>query len=170
MEWPDISFILPIGCHGQHGRCRALPVCGCSVHCTAQPPVLGLREDYHHPVSVGWLRRDPRPPDPSLDNGENLGRAATPHPHPRPASPTTQGPLVTSLPPPPGSRPQHPVWVRRASHLDGAHSGHHPPEAVNLPVHDISLILAVDWLVVWVWDFRVCSGVLLGKGNEQEGH
>lgn len=46
-------------CHCQHGRCRALPVCGGSVYCTAQSAILGLHEDYHYPVSAGGLRLGP---------------------------------------------------------------------------------------------------------------
>lgn len=111
-------------CHGQHGRCRALPVCGCSVHCTAQPPLLGLREDYHCPVSVagGAVARTPDPPDPSLDNRENLGGAAAP---PR-LLPLPRDLPATSLLLPQGHGHSIQCGCSGYPSRRGAHSGHHP--------------------------------------------
>ena len=153
-------------CHGQHGRCRPLPVCGCRVHCTAQPPVLGLREDYHHPVSVGWLRRGPPTHLTPPLTTENLGRAAAP---PQ-LLPLPRDLLVTSLLLPQGHGHSiqcgcggHPIWR-------GSHSGHHPrggQPAGSRHLLDLGRGLASVSVGL---GFQGLPRGTPGEGNEQVGH
>ncbi|CAI9614972.1 unnamed protein product [Staurois parvus] len=39
----------PDWCHGEHGRCCLIPVCGGGVHRSAQQPSAGLHLHHHHP-------------------------------------------------------------------------------------------------------------------------
>nr|KAF6411769.1 solute carrier family 1 member 5 [Rousettus aegyptiacus] len=73
-------------CHRQHGRCRTLPVCGRSVHCTAEPAIPGLREYHYHPGHRHGIQRRRR--------GHPCWRRPHPCHHPRGSQPAGLGHLL----------------------------------------------------------------------------
>lgn len=152
-------------CHCEHGRCRALPVCGCSVYCTAQSAILGLREDYHYPVSARAAARTPKAPDPSLENGHELGGAAPPPQLlPLPSGLSLTSPLL-----PQGHR--HSIQCGRRGHPRWRcpHFGHHPrgdQPAGSRHLLDLGCGLASVSVVRGFGGLRGTPE----KGDEQEGH